>query len=198
MVLPRFWVRETWYRTWYRPERTSPHFSGWERPLKADPVAKRTSLGRPPKPVRSGNPRSTRFDCGAAASHSAYDAFRRLCFPIAFHKRGNMADPVASATEKPAVSSRSLSGRYWARTSDPQLVESRPLPLGSAGCRGKGSPAMIRPSPRHWGGTHASAFVRNLVACTPLAALAQPGCMTAGAAASTHLGVGLVSASCIS
>src|SRR6266550_3445894 len=58
----------TFYRTFYRPERSEPDSGAPERPRQVAPVAICTSLRRTSKPVRRRSPTLGRFDSSAAAS----------------------------------------------------------------------------------------------------------------------------------
>jgi hypothetical protein len=56
----------TFYRTFYRPDRSEPGSGVPERPRKVAPVAERTSLRGTSKPVRRRSPTLGRFDSCAA------------------------------------------------------------------------------------------------------------------------------------
>jgi hypothetical protein len=56
----------TWYRNWYRSERTSPHLEGLKRGRNPASVLRWTLRNRPSKPVSRRSPSVGRFDSCAA------------------------------------------------------------------------------------------------------------------------------------
>jgi hypothetical protein len=96
----------TWYRIWYRSQRTSPHLEGLKRGRNPASVLKWTLRNRPSKPVNRCSPSVGRFDSYAAPSekglHSA--AFVALACSLRGQRTVDLVLDLVPVSARPSAS----------------------------------------------------------------------------------------------